>query len=201
MHLDPQEGDDRRFLDLVTRVIRTAPTDTHELIVIRVDNWFDHKWLRFSGNGRVTTDPAVQSVFPSHPGVVLKEFSQDKLTFPPFSPRRILSQTVWTRQEDEATGVPIHRRRRGHSARNLHRRVADYSESMIATWFSSRTEDNRQGCVMQYSVRAGKVDAWYASLRVHDPSWRVHLVKGIERGRVEALMDDDVPPSGKRSTG
>jgi hypothetical protein len=42
MHLDPQEGDDRRFLDFVTRVVRSAPTDTHELIVIRVDNWFDH---------------------------------------------------------------------------------------------------------------------------------------------------------------
>jgi hypothetical protein len=54
---------------------------------------------------------------------------------------------------------------------------------------------------MQYSAREGRVDARYASLRVHELSWRIHLVKGIERGRVEALMDDDVPPSEKRSTG
>ena len=24
----------------------------HEVFVIRIDNWFDHKWLNFSGKGR-----------------------------------------------------------------------------------------------------------------------------------------------------
>ena len=116
-----------------------------------------------------------------------------------FTPRRILEQTIWTDRRDESPGL-VHPRVLQHSARNLHRRVADFSDSLVAIWFSSRTEDNRQGCVMQYTSRSEKLEAWYASMRLKDQVWRVHLTKGIERERVEALIEDDnVPPSGAKS--
>jgi hypothetical protein len=72
---------------------------------------------------------------------------------------------------------------------------------MVATWFSSRTAENAQGCMMQYVSHNGRLDAWYASLRLEGLSWRVHLSKGIDRKVLEALLlADDAPPSGTRIT-
>src|SRR5258708_6745926 len=91
------------------------------LVIVRVRNWFDHKWLRFSGIGRVK----FEDVKLSAPGAALEPLSQDKLTFPPFTPRRIVSETHFTRDEaGESTGR-IHPRRLQHSSGNLQRRVAD----------------------------------------------------------------------------
>jgi hypothetical protein len=144
VNLYPEDADDRRFLDAVARIVDVVPRDIRDLWVIRVDNWFDHKWLHFSGMGRIPfEDPRS-----SHPGVSLDEFSQDKLTFPPFSPRRILRQDIWTYAENAGATALVHRRVLQHSASNLHRRVADFSQSMAAIWFSSRSEDNRHGSVM-----------------------------------------------------
>src|SRR6186713_3059208 len=126
--LDVQDRDDRRFLGIVKRLLDQVPDEIRDLWIVRVDNWFDHKWLRFSGKGRVPFDDPR----PSHPGVALDEFSQDKLTFPPFSPRRIVRQDLWTFGPSERSGALVHPRVRQHSAANLHRRVADFSDSMVA---------------------------------------------------------------------
>jgi hypothetical protein len=194
---DTRDGDDRRFLRLLARVTQAADASVHHLVVIRVDNWFDHKWLRFSGIGRVP----YQWITVNHPGVALDPFSQEHLTFPPFSPRRILGEDVWTRDGDEPLKHRVHRRRRTHSSWNLQRRVADFSNSIVATWFSSRTEDNGQGSIMQYASHAGRLEAWYASLRRGGSSWRLHHVKGAERARIENIVHpDDAPPSGERTT-
>jgi len=169
-----------------------VPDDVRDLWVIRVDNWFDHKWLRFSGKGRVPFDHP----HPSNPGVALDEFSQDKLTFPPFSPRRILTQEIWTFAESQGRKRRlVHPRVLQHSAANLHRRVSDFSDSMVAIWFSARTEENRQGCVMQYTSRNGRLDAWYMSLCLDTSSWRLIRTKGLERQRADVFVADDDPPS------
>lgn len=192
IELYPQDGDDRRFLGIVGRSVDAICEDVRDLWIVRVDNWFDHKWLRFSGKGRVPFDGASSS----HPGVALDEFFQDQLTFPPFSPRRILQQNCWTSAEPSASTSLIHRRVLQHSATNLHRRVSDFSDSMVAIWFSSRTEDNRQGSVMQYTSQNGTLDAWYVSFRLQHSSWQVLRTKGIARERAEAfIIPEDLPSS------
>jgi hypothetical protein len=188
--LNSEDGDDRLFLGIVERIVDAVSDDVRDLCIIRVDNWFDHKWLRFSGKGRVP----FQDPRPSHPGVALDEFSQDKLTFPPFSPRRIVGQDFWTFADSERTSRLIHSHLRQHSAANLHRRVADFSDSMVAIWFSSRTEDNRQGSVMQYTSQSGSLAAWYMSVRLESSIWRLVRTKGIARERAEAFVVDDDPP-------
>ncbi len=57
MQIGVGETDDPYFIELLNRliralVIRVAP---QQLWIIQIDNWFDHKWLRFSGIG--TVDP------------------------------------------------------------------------------------------------------------------------------------------------
>lgn len=182
------DADDRQFLAIVINVIHAEDDPKRDLWVIRVDNWFDHKWLRFSGIGRVAFDGA----FADHPGVALDELSQDKLTFPPFSPRRILQQARWPAAKGRKN-LWIHPRVLRPSADNLQRRVADFPP-FVAVWYSSRTEENARGSIMSYSSKDGVLDAWYASLTLHGSDWRVHLVKGTPRERIERLIADDAPP-------
>src|SRR5215217_6957356 len=120
-----EPSDDPLFLNkvdaLVTALIRRCVPD--ELYLIRVDDWFDHKWLGYSGRGRVRFDVAPLEV-------ALDELSQDRLTFPPFTPKRIVTEHYFVRTtkghfQEQASPQRVHRWRLEHSARNLHRRVED----------------------------------------------------------------------------
>ena len=54
----PEPNDDPGFLNCVDRLL-AALIERHspeELYLVRIANWFDHKWLRFSGIGRVRFD-------------------------------------------------------------------------------------------------------------------------------------------------
>ena len=51
-------NDASEFLALVTRAVsgELEAEPVQEVFMIRIDNWFDHKWLNFSGIGRVPLD-------------------------------------------------------------------------------------------------------------------------------------------------
>ena len=49
------ETDDPQFITLLNSLLR-GPIEEgtpQEVWIIQIDNWFDHKWLRFSGFGTV----------------------------------------------------------------------------------------------------------------------------------------------------
>lgn len=183
------------FVDAVDRVVaglcfRFRP----ELVcVMRIKRWFDHRWLGFSGKGRV----AFPSVFREDPGVALDSFRQDQLTFPPFTPNRVASEHHWERWLDgNYARVPrhmrVHRPWRERSARNLHRRVADVTDSGLFVWLSSTSAADRRASVLVYTVHAGATLPWFASLHDRDGGWRIGDLKGL--GRLEAQELLDWPP-------
>ena len=49
IELLPAENDDVAFLELAQRVVNgaIAVLQVHEIYLVHVDNWFDHKWLGF----------------------------------------------------------------------------------------------------------------------------------------------------------
>jgi hypothetical protein len=85
------DTDDPYFIALLDLLVgglalRESPEG---LWIIQIDNWFDHKWLRFSGIGAVDFRfPAFMNRYDG----ALDEFYQDKVTFPPFSPNRVMLQ-------------------------------------------------------------------------------------------------------------
>lgn len=177
--------DDPEFVALVERIaVRLFKKGAYdEVFIIEIKNWFDHKWLKFSGIGRVSFD----SVRDDHPQVALDEFFQDKITFPPFTPNRVIREQ-WHPVDQSRTKFPVHNKeQRQHSSWNLQRRVADYANSALFVWFSSGTKANDRGSLMLYQVHAGSVSAWYASFR-KSAGWVLHLTKGMTREAVEALM-------------
>jgi hypothetical protein len=128
--LEVTDDDDAAFIDSVGAIVsglafRSRPS---LLCIVRVRKWFDHRWLRMSGKGRVS--------FEHHPGVALDAMYQHHLTFPPFAPTRVASEQHWQRtaQGDYALHKPtffVHSMQRRHSNTNLHRRVADAAASPL----------------------------------------------------------------------
>ncbi len=188
-YIEPREDDDLGFLDVAAAIVESMDMEgdrgVDHLIIVRVKNWFDHKWLGFSGKGRVPFDSSLRG----HPGVALDEFRQDKLTFPPFTPRRILEQYTLIQSVDaKKLRGKVHPRVLQNSSANLQRRVEHFSDSMLAFWISTNTTANAKGSFMVYRSVEGSVDAWYASFRRDSSRWLLDRVKGADRTTVEALM-------------
>jgi len=89
-------NDDPQFVELVSHVISSLVKDSfsEEIFVVQIDNWFDDKWLKFSGIGRVRFDDAHIDI-----DTALDEFWQDKITFPPFTPKRVVKEYFFLRDE------------------------------------------------------------------------------------------------------
>ena len=89
--ISPGPTDDPAFVSMMERTIARLDQDNdlaEVFIIVEIKNWFDHKWLKFSGIGRVP----FHSSRDAHPQVALGEFFQDKITFPPFTPNRVLRE-------------------------------------------------------------------------------------------------------------
>ncbi len=164
----------RLLEDMINRIDdRYAPDAVY---IIRVRGWFDHKWLNFSGKGLVQFD----SPIPDHPQVAIDEFFKDRTTFPPFTPKRIMSQESWIFDDHKIKTKLPHKYKYERSALNLNRLVKDHSKSALFIWYPSETDQNKRGCVMVYRMDYGLVDTWYVSL-IYKDSWKIDKIKGIDR--------------------
>jgi hypothetical protein len=171
----PDPADAAPFLAFADALV-AALAERHrpeEIRVVRVLNWFDHKWLGWgsTGSSRAVTESA---------------------QFPAFTPNRIVTERAflprgggrWAEAEIEQ---PIHRDEREHSARTSPRRVADFGRSAVFVWFSSGSAPNGRGSVMAYTVDRESVGGWYASF-LDDGGWRLGGAKGILSGEIETML-------------
>jgi hypothetical protein len=182
-----EPADDPMFLNHIDTAIsgsieKRRPTD---LYLIRVDNWFDHKWLNYSGRGRVR-----RKEFSAE--VCLDHFWRDQLTFPPFTPKRIVSETYFCLTskdyyQEQASSFRVHPRRLARSAKNLHRRVGTFSKSAVYIWFSCCSAATGRASIMLYESIDGSMATWYASLE-NRGRWMLGQVKGAPRESVAELM-------------
>ncbi|HLJ87036.1 MAG TPA: hypothetical protein VKZ53_09435 [Candidatus Angelobacter sp.] len=189
MKLEVGETDDPYFIQYLASLVNglLKKNSPKGLWIIQIDNWFDHRWLRFSGLGVVDFHfPAFMNLYDA----ALDEFYQDKLTFPPFTPNRILSQWAFARVGDHYVETPTdvpHRWKKQSSGENLHRRVQDFSRSGCFVWYSSNTVANGRGSVMVYTVADHRIECWFAGFKRHE-EWKLHTTKGIPREEVNELL-------------
>src|SRR5947209_7067041 len=116
------EDDDPAFLALIGSVVRGALLvyQPRELYVVKVDNWFDHKWLGWSG-------------MDFGPGGPLSE----EFTLSAFTPNRIRSQHhfVWNAQaadyicDGTSSALHVHQQTSQTNLGNFGREVAKRSPS------------------------------------------------------------------------
>jgi hypothetical protein len=186
-------NDDPQFVELVTHIISGLICDSSpgEVFVMKIDNWFDHKWLTFSGIGSVRFDDFRLDI-----DTALDEFRQEKVTFPPFTPNRVIGEYYFLRDGNgdyspSLSRPYIHERKLAHSSENLHKRVADFADSAIFVWVSSNSKSNRRGSIMVYDVKGSDVQTWYVGLSKED-NWRVLQTKGIAHEQIQSLMRHDI---------
>ena len=193
MEILSKQNDDPKFVELVKRVIAGCIDDSfpNTIIVIQIDNWFDYKWLGFSGRGRV----GFPFVLNLDLDTALDEFRQDQITLPPFSPRRVIAEYYFQREASGNYSVRnprpyLHERKLAPSSQNLHKRIVDRIDSAILVWFSSNTKQNLRGSIMIYEVNGSDVHPWYAGL-AKEEEWRVLQTKGITPEQVQLLIASD----------
>jgi hypothetical protein len=186
------ETDDSKFTDILYTIVDgiLAQHQPKELYITAIDNWFDHKWLGFSGIGVAPFEfPAFMNRFDS----ALDEFRQDKVTLPAFSPSRIVRQSYFRRDGRTAAYVgqekhkPLHKKQRESSSTNLQRRIQHISDSGLFVWYSSNTLSQERASIMVYAVKNDEIETWFASFR-RVARWKLHITKGIDREFIEVLM-------------
>ncbi len=136
-----------------------------EIIVVRIDNWFDHKWLGFSGK-------------------ILGALGvwKSTLTVPPFVPNRVSWQRRYQRMESSGDyeltepGPSLHIT--DTSTPKLRREVSRIAPDTALVWFSGNSKPNGKGGVMAYVPIENDYWAWYAGL-TGNGEWKPQTLKGI----------------------
>ena len=180
--------DDPSFIELLNSLVEglLADFNPERFWIIQIDNWFDHKWLKFSGNGAIASEIPLEGW-----DTVKTGFYQDKVTFPPFTPNRVLGQWSYVRMAEgykESTFPSLpHDTQRQHTNANLHRRVQDFDSSASFLWYSSGTVSNGRGSVMFYNTASGRIGYWFAAFK-RQQEWALHATKGASNSDVERFL-------------
>jgi hypothetical protein len=187
--------DDNHFIDLLNPLLKglLVQQAPEQLWVIQIDNWFDHKWLTYSGNGSVVSKfPADWSAsFMDRFSSVKAEFWQDKLTFPPFAPDRVVGQWSFVHSSQGYAEAPLPKlphsdsRRRSHS--NLHKRVDKFVSSASFVWYSGNTLKNGRGSMMAYNIGSPRPACWFAAF-VRNSEWTLERTKGVDKEQIFRLL-------------
>ncbi len=184
--IDSREGDEKKYIAAISSLIAVLVKEKQpeHLYVIRINKWFDHKWLKYSGKGRVKFEGSYLT------DTALDSFWRDKLTFPPFNPKQIVDQLHWCRKSDGTYGgcdkkpKLIYKRQLRSSAKNLNNRVSEFTKSGLFVWFTSNTKPNMHGSILVYLIADEEATAWYSSFK-QESNWVVDKTKGIEKKQVE----------------
>jgi hypothetical protein len=193
--------DDNDFMTLIGTAIRgiSVRHSPEQLWIIQIDNWFDHKWLRFSGNGSEANrmfsgspGPAPLDSLAAKFDSVKTTFFKTKTTFPPFTPERVRGQWSFVKSCDDYVESPMpaapHGTRKTRSGTNLNRSVTDFCQSAVFVWYSGNSLANGRGSLMVYHVIGTDVQCWYASFH-RDLTWILGKTKGIDRDGLLNLMN------------
>jgi len=143
------ESDDRQFVDAITNVI-AATLNNHrpdDVQIFRIDNWFGHHWLGFSG--KVLGALGIRA---------------NRLTMPPFVANRITDQFGFQldpKTDSYASVLPdraLHFA--GPSAENLRRTIAKIAPNTGLFWYSGTTLTTNHGSLMGYIPTADETEMW-----------------------------------------
>jgi hypothetical protein len=177
-----KNGDAPEFIEMLNRIIGTLVFQYRidEVCHIRIKNWFDHKWLNYSGYAIVPFEDVDRHS--------AKEGKwQDKITVPPFIPRRVLSESFFRKRptNNKIFEKKLHRGKMSND--NLHNRISNYTTNGLFIWYSSDTEKNKRGSFMIYRVQEEDVVTFYASAEIKN-GWEITRTKGIEPNELKQFV-------------
>ena len=182
--LQTEVGDSSDFINIISRIINELADkyDIDEICIIKIKNWFDQKWLNYSGKGIIHFEET------THPDkVALTNFWKDKITVPPFNPNRVLTELTFYRNSTENKDFERLLHVDQKSSDNQNNRIITKSDNGLFVWFSSNTKTNQQGSLMIYRVDNNNVETWYASIE-NKNGWTITKTKGTDLTELKELV-------------
>ena len=178
------------FVDAVNYFIESLADiyNRPEMFVVRIKNWFDHKWLNFAGKTTTVYEEIGETNFLIHPAHWI--IMQDTV-LPPFSPNRVLAQYYFKVtnefiEKSELSGS-IHKVYKMRSSKNLNNKIINTSRSGLFIWLSSGSDKTGRASLLTYHTQGNRVGGWYVSF-IKSDRWKVHLVKGAVRDRITQIF-------------
>ena len=179
------DTDAEGFKEIIeTIVINLIETfDPDEVSIVRIKNWFDHKWLNYSGKQILKYDTKTHPAIP----FVLEPYWHKEITVPPFNPNRVLSESRHRKEgiEDSLFEEALHRFQ--WSTENRSNLITRRINNGLCVWVSSNSETNRQGSLMVYQIKNSEIQSWYASIE-EKGEWKVTKTKGIDKNQVQLML-------------
>jgi len=179
------QADSAEFMNKVQAFVVGIAGDYEpaHLYLIRIDNWFGPKWMRFAGKISVGKH--------FYAGI-----HKVTLHVPPFVPHRVVAQRVFAGPDYDETIArpPLHIECASMLA--LTRRIADIDKEAAFVWFSGQSEVQKRGSIMVYLPIAStpttslrrelrQTGAFYVGLSEHELSWEPAMLRGVSRCVVE----------------
>ena len=181
-----RDGDAQDFIKSINKIMLglIEKFQINEVCLVRIKNWFDHKWLNYSGI----------SVVQFHGGAglidsALKDEWREKITVPPFNPNRVLSETFFRIKPTENKMFEKSLHITKDSNDNIHNRISMYTKNGLFIWYSSDTELNEKGSLMIYRVQDDIVSTFYASFE-STKGWKIKQTKGISVGELTCYITE-----------
>ena len=175
MKLQKFENDDQGFIDSIQKIILTLSQKwkPNDLFVTCIDNWFDSKWINFSGTYM-------------HEVAIWKE---SQVTIPPFHPNRVRYTTYYQIEEGEFVQSkwesPLHVFQQ--SSDNMQRGINKLTSNGITFWYSSNSSVNDEGCLMGYLVKINDCETFYLSFSKKS-NWSLKKVLGISDKEINSIL-------------
>ena len=182
--------DHPKFVAAMDRFIGAlaALYDRPELYVVRIDDWFDHKWLHFAGKTKSIYAHIGKRVVMRAPAVWKRKA---KTTLPPFAPKRVVAQDHFavgdTHVEMADLQQPLHAQYKQPSHVNLNNKLLSVADSGLFLWLSSNSVVSGRARLLVHHTQWDKVGGWYDSFFKLD-RWKLNRVKGAERDGVDCVF-------------
>jgi hypothetical protein len=176
--LSTYTNDNPDYIKSVVRILRDRidKWTPMEIYVTRIDNWFDDKWIKFSGT-------------------IMHEVSiwKDEVTVPPFHPNRVESCDFYKKEDGDykkkLIEYPLHIFQ--ESTNNLKRKINDFSDNGLFIWFSGNTVTNGKGSLMGYFVTDSDCFTFYLTL-TSDKDWKAEKAIGLTTKEVDRILDTEL---------
>lgn len=175
-----RERDACEFIKIINEIMHGLINkfQVNDVRLVRIKNWFDHKWLNYSG----------KSVVQFHGGAVVSDSAlynewREKVTVPPFNPNRVMSETFFRIQPtvNKLFEERLHKTKPSND--NIHNPISKYTKNGLFIWYSSDTELNQKGSLMIYRVQRDIVSTFYASFD-NNNGWKIRRTKNIRLGEL-----------------
>ncbi len=155
-----------------------------DISIVRVKNWFDHKWLNYTGKQILKYDTKTHPAIP----FVLEPFWNKEITVPPFNPNRIISESFIRKKGTSNKEFEVLFHKFQGSTENRNNLISKKTKNGLCIWVSSNSEINKHGSLMVYQIKDSKVQTWHISIGYKE-KWKITKTKGIDKNIVQLMLN------------